>query len=103
MLQQQEPMDKYCVIHQINVYQDLVLIVSSAMYQLQKVAGNSLEPVKQTPVKQTPVNTICPGGRQSCPAGDTCCPRAYGQWACCPLLAVSSSPYVTNWSVEFTS
>lgn len=49
-----------------------------------KVAGDSLEPVKQIPV-----NTICPGSRQTCPAGATCCPRAYGQWACCPLLAAT--------------
>jgi hypothetical protein len=72
--------------------------MQSAMYWLQKVAGISL-----APVKQTPVNTICPGGRQTCPAGNTCCPGPFGQWLCCPILAVSSSPYVTNWSVEFTS
>ena len=97
MVQQQEPMDKYCVIHKINVYQDLVLIVSCAMYRLQKVAGNTLDPVKQTPVY-----TNCPGG-VPCSGAKTCCPGTYGLFFCCPLPAVSSSPYVTNWSVEFAS
>lgn len=48
------------------------------------MAGNGLKSVKQIPV-----NTLCPGGRQTCPHDETCCPRGYEQWGCCPLPGVS--------------
>ena len=35
---------------------------------------------------------ICPGGKESCPSGDTCCKLEFEQWGCCPIARVSVAP-----------
>ncbi len=44
-------------------------------------------PVSEVRVKNVP----CPGEKQACPDGTTCCQMASGQYACCPAPSVSLS------------
>ncbi len=61
---------------------------------VEKVAGTRVD-AQDAGNQAKPGDVVCPGGKDRCPDGNTCCELPTGGYGCCPLLKVSPLPKVS--------